>query len=310
MITEPTVLILGAGASAEYGFPVGRYFRNHICNLAHSTEFRFDMRDLGLEDHSDDFIDRFRHSEISSPDRFLEVYPEYIDVGKYAIAKVLTDLEDDDNVFPVTGSAPPWYELLIDYLDLDSPRYRHNALSILTFNYDRSLEYFLWKVFESRYRGDTRKIRRLWRTKPNIIHLHGKLGDFDPIDGAGRLYQPPPPHDGMPPELKVAAEGIKIIHEVDAKTEEFDEAETVLRDAKRIFFLGFGFDKRNVQRLRVFENKLDEVSIVGTGLGLTNADHGRIQSEVFNGHTNGRAFMARNIRSFLESADLTFRSTR
>lgn len=303
-------MILGAGASAEYGFPVGRYFRNDICSLVRGADFFLDMRELGLEEQAREFLDRFRHSAIGSPDRFLELHPEYLEAGKFCIAQILTAYEMDDRAFSLTGSDQPWYDFLVNCLDLDSPQYRHNALTILTFNYDRSLEYFLWKVFEARYFNDERKKRRLWRTKPKIIHLHGLLGAYDPIDGTGRPYAPAQSAEGVSEELVIAAEGIKIVHEVNPETEEFDEAEEVLREAKRIFFLGFGFDKRNVQRLRVFENKLDEVSIVGTGFGLSNADHGRIHSEVFNGHTNGRAFMARNIRSFLEDADLTWQRTR
>ena len=305
MITIPTVLILGAGASAECEFPVGRNFRNRICNLQTNKDYHAETRDLGRRDLATDFLDRFRHSEIGSVDRFLEEYDEYLDVGKYAIAHVLTDIERDENVFKASGTTPSWYEILISSLDLDSNNYKHNALTILTFNYDRSLEYFFWKVFEARYRPDTRKVRRLWEQKPRIIHLHGILGAFDPIDNTGRAYFPAVSHDGPSDELRIAAEGIKIIHEVEADTEEFDAAELALRNAQRIIFLGFGFDKRNVQRLRVFEQKLEDVDIFGTGQGLTNEDHGRIQAEVFDGHTNGRAFTSTDIRDLLLRSQLT-----
>ena len=299
MISTPTVFVLGA--SADFEFPVGRVFRNRICLLQSDTDFGADMHELGLRDLAKDFLDRFRHSEIGSPDRFLELYPEYKPVGKYAIAFVLSQAERDENVFKMSGTTPPWYEVIVDWLDLDSRQYKNNALTVLSFNYDRSLEYYLWKVFEARYRPDTRKVRRLWTQKPRIVHLHGMLGDFDPIENKGRPYFPPTSSEGISDELRMAADGIQIIDEVDAHTPEFDDAEKALREAKRIVFLGFGFDKRNVQRLRIFEEPLDGKSVVGTGRGLKNADHGRIHTEVFNGHTNGRAFMANDIRELLLS---------
>lgn len=265
------------------------------------------MRALGLRNHADEFLDRFRHSEIPSPDRFLENYPEYTEVGKFAIAEVLTSVETDANVFPVNKNVAPWYLVLLDDLELDNRNFRNNALTILTFNYDRSLEFYIWKVIEARYKGDTRKIRHRWANKPRIIHLHGQLGAFDPVGGSGRQFRAPnlQTREGLSGEAAIAANGIQIIHEVDADTDEFNDAEDALRQAQRIYFLGFGFDKRNVQRLRVFEDKLDGVEIAGTGQGLSNLDQGRIQADVFSGHTNGRAFTTPIIRNFLEAADLS-----
>lgn len=307
MIHIPTVLILGAGASAEYGFPVGRQFKNEICALIKGGIYT-EMQELGLYDQTREFLDRLLHSPFESPDRFLEEFPDYREVGKYCFAKVLCRSETDELAFPINRPIQAWYEFLVNCLELKSPDYQNNALSILTFNYDRSLEYFLWKAIEALHLNDNRKMRRLWRTKPKIIHLHGMLGAFDPINGAGRSYMPLEERLGVPDELIAAANGINIIHDVDPETEEFDEAEKVLRQAKRIFFLGFGFDKRNVQRLRVFENELNDVAIAGTGRGFrSEADQDRLQNEIFNGYTKKLAFGFNDIREFLNGAQLTSR---
>jgi hypothetical protein len=122
--------------------------------------------------------------------------------------------------------------------------------------------------------------------------------------------EPMPPHDSVPPDLQVAANGIKIIHEVSPRSAEFREARAALRDAKRIIFLGFGFDRRNVQRLSVFERNLRGVAIFGTGIGLSGARKARIHRDVFHGYTNEQAFDGTSIRRVLEAAHLTFVPTR
>ena len=48
MITVPTALILGAGASADYRFPVGNDFRNQFCELLFDEEFFREIDEHGL----------------------------------------------------------------------------------------------------------------------------------------------------------------------------------------------------------------------------------------------------------------------
>ena len=309
MIRIPTVLVLGAGASAEHGFPCGIQFRNRVCQLADDEEF-LRLMDARLDrDRALDFLERLVHSEIGSPDRFLELYPDYIEIGKIAIAYVLGNCESDEQVFNTTRQNPPWYEVLIGALEFDAEDYGENDLTILTFNYDRSLEYYLWRVIEARYRHNESKVLQLWNNRPNIIHLHGNLGEFDPFDDLTRQYIPINGDYDPSYQLGIAAEGVEIIHEVNAATAKFDEAEEALRRARRIYFLGFAFDNRNVNRLRVFEDKLDGVEILGTGVGLSNSDQGRIVTDIFKGHVSGRAFVDRDIRELLIREELDKKPT-
>src|SRR5258708_2623229 len=98
MIRRPTVLILGAGASAEYQFPVGRSLLLHIVHeLGASTRLQLDMQLCGF---SDELIKQFRHelNESSQPsvDAFLEQHKDSTDyerLGKAAIAQRLIQCE-------------------------------------------------------------------------------------------------------------------------------------------------------------------------------------------------------------------------
>lgn len=267
MISTPTVLILGAGASADYKFPVGYEFKKSICDLSGDTVFLSQLEKRDVQGTAE-FLERFSWSGISSPDRYLEEYPKFETPGKFCIAKVLIGKEDEVKL----DRSKSWYELLVNKLDLASDSYPNNNLTLISFNYDRSFEHYLWKVINARF-DQRQQIESLWNQRPKIIHVHGVLGSYDPIDDHGRPYTP----DSTGEFLDIAANGIQIIHKVNAQNEAFDAAEEALRHAARIYFLGFGFDVRNIDRLRIFRQPLAEgVKVAVTRVGIGDSDWRKI----------------------------------
>ena len=120
-------------------------------------------------------------------------------------------------------------------------------------NYDRSLEHCFRKIIEARYGHDELRAQEIWERRPEIVHLHGILGHYDPLDDQHRPYAPPPDAKS----LFGAASAIQIISDADPSTPDFVRARELLDGAVRIIFLGFGFDIKNVLRLRVFEEKVN-----------------------------------------------------
>lgn len=110
MSREPTVLVLGAGASAPYGFPVGRELVLQIFKELNGafTDFAKSLRELDFkfEDLSS-FRDDLYHSNQPSIDTFLENRPEYLKMGKVAIARALIPYEQEGSL-----SRNDWYEYL------------------------------------------------------------------------------------------------------------------------------------------------------------------------------------------------------
>ena len=62
MITKQTVLVLGAGASSDYGYPLGRGLRDLVCALPKHPTSEAAVLDAG-HSASDfhEFIDTLRH---------------------------------------------------------------------------------------------------------------------------------------------------------------------------------------------------------------------------------------------------------
>ncbi len=281
MIRTPTVLILGAGASADYGFPLGRRLRDLVCEFPRSYAAKELLRAGFKEEELSRFVDTLRHSGYTSVDWFLERWPEFIPIGKASIAAVLIPLEDPDRLFPPRSPEQHWYELLLNTLDSDEDRFTENRLSIVTFNYDRSIEHYLFTALHTRRRSE--KVADADFANIEIIHVHGSLGKFLPREPAGRGYSPT--LDAA--AIRQAAEEIIVVGEASDDTREFERARSVLSGARRIVFLGFGFHRESVRRLAVFNDHWDDarharVAVSGTSRGIPTHEWNRIQREVLN----------------------------
>jgi hypothetical protein len=152
VITTPTVLVLGAGASYPYGFPTAKGLKELICDAFASPTTR---ATLLLSDESDDlkysppsaeeffqFREAFLKSGQPSVDAFLEHRPNFLRVGKLAIAHCLIPFEDEAKLYrPDLSRGGNWYEYLSVKLSSSFEQFGDNKLSIITFNYDRSVEH-------------------------------------------------------------------------------------------------------------------------------------------------------------------------
>jgi hypothetical protein len=103
MITTPTVLILGAGASCPYGFPTANGLKDDIREAFSHPTTKGSQLLSGKSGYSPDeffeFRDAFLKSGRSSVDSFLEHRPKFLDVGKLAIAYCLIPYEDEAKLY-------------------------------------------------------------------------------------------------------------------------------------------------------------------------------------------------------------------
>lgn len=246
MITVPTVLVLGAGASHSYNYPLGEVLYNEVLSLDHARVIGEDA-DKSKIDKFQMFTETMKYSGYYSVDYFLEQRPEFSDVGKAAIARVLASKEGEQFLF--NGPSDHWYKQLLNVIDDRESDLSHNRLTIVTYNYDISLEYYLTKAIATRRQIEVVDAAIQLQGIP-ILHLHGSIGTYPPEFHAGRIYGST--NENMREAARLAPETIKIITDADPNAEVFDIAENSLREAGRVYFLGFGFAPQNLRRLRVF----------------------------------------------------------
>lgn len=269
MITKPTVLILGAGASINYGFPSGLQLKAHICNEIRRKSRRT-YNDLvsyryeghvqeDVPEHVKDFYNNLLLSSEMSIDAFLEHNPEYSEIGRRAIANVLLRRENHVELFDnwidkwldPENKDKHWYQLLFSKLNARFEDFKKNKLKIITFNYDRSLEYFLLQSMKAKYSAhDDAEILEKLKSIP-ILHIYGKLGKLPGYDSEESSV---PYGLGQDPgryreHIDSASEQIITIHQAEEMQKVLKEARAYLRWAKRIYFLGFGYDQTNMELL-------------------------------------------------------------
>ncbi len=239
----PTVVILGAGASHPYGFPLGRELRDLICGMG-DTELQNVWSDSNDLHRAHDFIRVLSTSGYVSVDAFLEAREEFVNVGKLAIALQISRLEDEGKLFPpVAAGAHCWYEVLANAL-FSTDLVRRNGggcfenLKIITFNYDRSLERYLMTVANNRQGSGLNMHRQ--EIEDLIIHVHGSLGSL--------RYRPYIPN-ATADAIGQSSQSIQIAHEADDASRGFKIAKEALHNAKRIWFFGFGYYEPNMRRL-------------------------------------------------------------
>jgi hypothetical protein len=271
MITEETVFILGAGASKPYGFPLGNELKDDI-----RKNFISGLEKMLLYDESREPI-RYNQlivkngiekakelfnalkSRISTIDQILSLpnNKELVEIGKQAIIERIlhwenecvlkqdSKVEDDDD----------WMRYLLEDLiyhikvNMDGKYNKLNSLNLnfITFNYDRSLEYFFRKELPAlNLNEDYIKI-----FCDKIIHIYGKVA---PLCWSNNDKTKSIPFGIQKNHLesKKYIDNIFLIEDK-RNNNNYEKNHKIINESQNIIFLGFGFDKQNLKLLKIPE---------------------------------------------------------
>ena len=255
MIEEKTVLVLGAGSSKHCDYPLGYDLVNNMCKLLqrHPASNQINqqvkvLQELGFEPEKVyEFRDALSNCGMDTIDEFLMRNRDLDRIGKHAIAMAISHCENQSWLMEGDKSSN-WYKYLFramvnDQLEIEA--ILKNEISFITFNYDRSLEQFLFTSLNNTFRGIPKQKIFDIMSKVPIIHVHGQIG-FMPWQSKNfRNYSPALDCDN----LKKAAEGIITINETGEGTEGFVRARQLITNSKKVIFLGFGFHPDNIKML-------------------------------------------------------------
>ena len=280
MIKNKTVFIIGAGSNILYGFPSGRTLRHNIIkNFIADLDSIKRMLPIGYGSTSKSFINEFQESNIQSIDKFLTLRPEFYDIGKMAIAIEILKAEKDSKFaeeLEKQDFSKDWYfhlyNKMLDEIDCteDYIKFKDNSLSFVTFNYDRSLDYYLYNSFFHSFSPDIFKRFHTAKIFPfKIIHVYGspelewqKQENY--LDYNRRFEYD---ERTVKTVLKMA-DSIRIINDERNHDDTILKAQELIINSERIFFLGFGYAKENLEMLGI-PNTLKGKEVYGTVFGYT-----------------------------------------
>lgn len=255
MISEKTCLILGAGASRPYLLPTSRELRHIILGerwgKAAFEALGFNPALLAVEQYdaallhagfSDGEIRRFRgeffNAQRVSVDAFLAWRKDEFEViGKFAAALAVLMCERRDSL------NENWYQWLLEELIQDGPSFDASNLRVVTFNYDRSFEFYFWRAFRATFNlNDTEADETLGRIE--IVHVYGHCGEVR----SGVEVVPYGGNDGRVEQAAKASNSINVVapRSLPPTTERIRQ---IIAESERLCFLGFGFWKENLDLL-------------------------------------------------------------
>jgi len=268
MINLETVLVLGSGASKDFGFPTGQELVRQIGSMYTRPESQIFFNECAGQidlEKTRIFPRVLKTANPISVDTWLEHNHEFIEIGKIAIAIQLLQSEQKANLNPEKN----WYQLLFQRMNCPFEVFQKNKLSIITFNYDRSLEKYLFNTFRYTHKEKGEEECKEMLNQIKIIHVYGSLGRLgwqhdDPnkpvaqVDYATKLDRS---------VVFSASKSIKIMPEKGELSEEFQEARRWINNAQALYFLGFGYHNTNMMRLGI-EILRKPSKIMGTSWGL------------------------------------------
>jgi len=203
------------------------------------------------------FVEALSGTLDKSLDAMLETRSDVTALGKAFMARALLNSERAAKI-KTQEPEGAWYRELWAAISARSlEEVARNPLTIVTFNYDRSLEYSLIRALHTRTQAPPVECAQAL-SPIGPIHLHGSLGPLPEQASKTERLPLSVPYGGDGPGVTAnncadAARSIRIIHEAQPHDEAFALARRVLSSAERIVFLGFGYARQNVERLQLLE---------------------------------------------------------
>lgn len=278
MLTTPTLFVVGAGASAELGFPIGTALRDEISLL---LDLQF--HGVHLVGHDQDFADflsdwcfrtNVKHHDLwqaansvsralpltSSIDSYLDshrAHPLRSICGKLAIARAISVAENQSAlscnndkeaaVFDFKRLSTTWYQRLWSLLQKgvtpEDPKRAFSNLKIITFNYDRSIQRFLQLAY-SHFLDVPLDVALNHVDELEILHIYGSLGKLEARPDVSKSFRT----NGYTIDLFNAAQRISTYTE-QVNSDITDQIGDLIWDSQRIVFMGFSFGSENFDLL-------------------------------------------------------------
>jgi hypothetical protein len=309
-----TTIILGAGASSEAGLPVGRELKSQIERLLDiryedgytrssgsgeiDSALRLKAQAEGVRDINPYLRAcwqvRDAMPQAISVDNYLDAHADdapTVAVGKLGIAQAILEAERR-SMLHIDRSAgremvdfarmeDTWFNKFVQLLTencraSDLPGSLSNV-SVISFNYDRCFERFVYFALRNYYRMDEREAADLLSSL-SIYHPYGLVGclpwqrqqistEFGETRRPRNLLE-------ISSQIRTFTEG------TDPETSNIELIRRAVADCDQLIFLGFAFHPMNMRLLSSTDNDSAPRASYGTALGLSDADVTIVEREI------------------------------
>jgi hypothetical protein len=317
------VFVLGAGASKEVSLPIGTELKSEIERLL-DIRFQYGSRqesgdhqvtealhliaskEKDLPGQINPFLHMCRRIRDAMPqaisiDNFIDCHadePKIAVCGKLAIARAILAAEakstltiNRNNIYnklDFAKNSKTWFngffQLLTENCRVEDLPARLRSVGVVTFNYDRCFEHYVFNAIQNYYGVSADKSAELL-TNLEIHHPYGMVGglpwmrrqtsiDFGSDVHASELVS-------VSQQLRTFTEG------TDPTVSDIESIRATVSDAKRLVFLGFAFHRLNMDLLFGTSGAAKMKStqgVFGSAFGISPSDCSMITNE-FSAHT-------------------------
>lgn len=282
---NPLVIVVGAGASKEVDLPISSQLKVQIASALDIRYDEFGVQKVSGDnlikqvfdilaksrDGPQGTINPYLHAswmirdnmpQAASIDNFINNHkdnPNIAMCGKLAIARCILEAEkrsfmrvdrsNINNKIDFVKLEPTWYNLffrlIVDDCQLQDIPKRLSRIAIITFNYDRCIEHYLHGSFMNYYGIEVQEAADLLNNL-RIFHPYGSLG---PLPWAGRANAIDFGATPNPSKLLSIAGELKTFTEGTDAHSEIGIIRSTLQSAGRVAFLGFAFNRQNLELL-------------------------------------------------------------
>lgn len=319
-LNSPSItFVIGAGASKEVNMPMGVELK---ASIARALAFKVDFNTLtggdsvirealsqlarsregrgGLNDYvRASLLISSAMPQAPSIDNFIDSHrsnPLVAECGKLAIAAEILRAERRSLLYVDPASTrnklkfdqlpETWFgrfwELLTQNANLEGLPERLSKVRIVTFNYDRTVEHYLYWSLQNYYDVKPNEAAELL-ARLIILHPYGTVGCLPWQQARLDLQVPFGGELGSGGLLKVAS-GIRTFTEgTDTESSHIELIRSSIWDATRLVFLGFAFHELNLQVLygqgRDTPRRYDH-EVYGSALGVSESNKNAIVGEL------------------------------
>ena len=294
MFQQPTVFVLGAGANYELGFPLGSELMSAVgacmrmkggrpCTEA-ADDFMRSIRNR-FGDEANNYLNAGqnlvhvmpRFLSIDEAMHYLSEDRKSIAVGKGAIVDSILRAERQSKLKlaqsdrPVlSGVEKTWvaqfFSMLLSNLTKGDAARIFENVTIINFNYDRSLEHYLYWALQTEALIPEADAKEIVGTLA-IIRPYGSVGPLNWQTGGGVEFG-----SGLRSIFDLV-DGIQTYTE-QRNTQIQRLIDQVLDDARLIVILGFGFHRQNLELLGSRQLGRQSRKVYATVRGIARENHG------------------------------------
>ena len=276
-----TVFVVGAGAGADLGMPLGDGLKVEIANLLNTVLDRAkEGENISIDEriwdalaikstapsgmsYGAEYLDACSQIVNAMPiaesiDNFLDARKnddKIIFCGKLAIvdsilkAEAATKISEETmisaSLFRPNRAKDSWYSKLVQLLcrnaDVDQVADRLSGISFIIFNYDRLIEYFLFEALQVHFPISQEKAAEVVG-KATFFHPYGAVAPLPWQDAEFGIHLG---QECSPQQLVVLSDQIQTFMERQTDKEAVNAMQNAMASANRLVFQGFAFHDMN-----------------------------------------------------------------